>query len=139
MGELMVEAGGLTLGTEDGITFAAPGRDPYPAARLKFNCNMRSLRAAFAQLRYTPAPALFHGVVLLRITITMQATLQSTKCALGLVVHAVNTAPAVLVNQTHILQAQGSGFLRSRPNHLLGPVLQFTDPDALSESEWFKA
>lgn len=42
--ELRVEAGGLTLGTEGGVTFAAPGRDPYPAAQLKFNCNMRSLR-----------------------------------------------------------------------------------------------
>lgn len=93
----------------------------------------------FAQLRYTPAPALFHGVVLLRISVTMQTTLQSAKCALGLVVHAVNTAPAVLVNQTQILRAQGGGFLRSRPNHLLGPALQFTDPDVLSESEWFAA
>lgn len=91
-----------------------------------------------ASLRYTPYPALFHGVVHFGIVVVAHSTGEETSCDVGLIVHPVNSPPTVQVDKLRLATATGGNNVVAPYTdvHLEG-VLRLADPDEEDFSDWF--
>ncbi|CAE8581374.1 unnamed protein product, partial [Polarella glacialis] len=88
----------------------------------------------FRALAFTPFPKLFHGIVRLFIQVSAILTSEEEICDIGVVVHPVNTAPIIHVDE---LATGGLAVLPHKDVHLDGVIL-LSDPDEEDYSGgWF--
>jgi hypothetical protein len=126
---LSVGGGGLTVG--EGQTSGLITHTPMNM--IEFNSSLGEARDVFSTLAFSSAPPLFHGVVQLKVHVTMVNTLLAASCSVGLIVHPVNTPPAITINNTALSLVQPA----PDQDVLLGAIYQFSDPDEQVYSDWF--
>jgi hypothetical protein len=128
--ELMVTGGEIDANSVAGANFSA---GPY----LSFNGTIADLRSVIQDLTFTPLPKLFNGVVRLSIKVAAILTEEEASCDTGLVIHPVNTAPIIHIDQVR-LQAATNGLVKPYQDILLYGVIQLSDPDVEDYSNgWF--
>jgi len=107
-------------------------------AFFNFNTTLTGLRAVFRGLAFTPFPELYHGVVHLEIRVSAAYTDEEERCEIGLVVHPVNSAPVIHVNQARLMASTGGGVVTPHKDINMAGVIQLSDPDEEDYSGgWF--
>ena len=66
---------------------------------------------------------LYHGVVHLEVRIVALETEEETRCEIGLIVHPVNSAPEIAVDESRLLSATNGGLVKPHKDiHLNGVI-----------------
>jgi len=103
-----------------------------------FNTTLAGFRAALRALVFTPFPELYHGVVHLEVRIVALETEEETRCEIGLIVHPVNSAPEIAVDESRLLSATNGGLVKPHKDIHLNGVIRLSDPDEENFSGgWF--
>lgn len=109
----------------------------YSIATVRFNATLVELRMVLAALTFTPYPRLFYGVVHFGLSVYALASGEQASCDMGIVVHAVNSPPRILVDDSVLSNATDGGTVQPfRDLHLAG-VLRILDPDEENFGDWY--
>jgi len=114
------------------------------APTVRFNCTLGELRAFLNAVSFTPSPVLFHGVVHFGLFVSVLNSGEEASCDVGLVVHPVNTAPKIEVDQARMRALKPMGAMTNSTfavnadeDVLFAGVLKLSDPDEEDFYDWF--
>eukprot|EP00930_Biecheleria_cincta_P038907 TRINITY_DN26756_c0_g3_i1.p1 TRINITY_DN26756_c0_g3~~TRINITY_DN26756_c0_g3_i1.p1 ORF type:complete len:2437 (+),score=322.57 TRINITY_DN26756_c0_g3_i1:864-7313(+) len=107
-------------------------------AAYSFNSSLATLRTVLRILAFTPHPKLYHGIVHFEMTVSAAGTDEEERCEIALVVHPVNTAPVIHIDQGRLMAVTNKGVVTPHTDTHLAAVIQLSDPDEEDYSGgWF--
>ncbi|CAK0891307.1 unnamed protein product [Prorocentrum cordatum] len=128
----------LLLSAGNGVDLESLMNDTFaPVPAIVFETTIGGLRDVLAAVAFTPYPVLFHGVIHLGLEVTVIARGESARCDVGIVVHPVNSPPAIRVDHAQLERALGGPTMSPQRNVSLAGVFLLSDPDEEDFFGWF--